>query len=232
MADECIDALQMQTPLELYAFASPQVQRDVLQARRRQALRHVRLEPARSLHRERAQVRRRARARTPRLPTPRHPHRLHSARQSSGPIHAWRCRCFTWSRYAEISADRAGAHCAQDFEAVSRALFKLASGLSGKFIQFSLEDFLKQVDDMHVLDAEPGDGSPKEDWFSTHPFSPLRVKALQLFGRLIPRACGRCFRGRAGSRGTASDEPDGTQLHGRAHRDRRSHAPAAVSPAR
>ncbi|MFV2090960.1 MAG: M48 family metallopeptidase, partial [Pseudomonadales bacterium] len=27
---------------------------------------------------------------------------------------------FTWSRYAEISADRAGAHCAQDLLAVSR----------------------------------------------------------------------------------------------------------------
>ncbi len=91
----------------------------------------------------------------------------------------------SWSRYAEISADRAGAHCAQDFEAVSRALFKLASGLSGKFIQFSLEDFLRQVDDMHILDSEPGEGSPKEDWFSTHPFSPLRVKALQLFDESI-----------------------------------------------
>lgn len=88
---------------------------------------------------------------------------------------------FAWSRYAEISADRAGAHCAQDFDGVSRALFKLASGLSGSTIEFSLEDFLDQVDDMQVEDAEPGQGAPREDWFSTHPFSPLRVKALQLF---------------------------------------------------
>jgi tellurite resistance protein len=88
---------------------------------------------------------------------------------------------FTWSRYAEISADRAGAHCAQDLDAVARALFKLASGLGGKTIQFSLEDFLSQVDAMQVEDAQPGQGAPKEDWFSTHPFSPLRVKALQLF---------------------------------------------------
>ena len=34
---------------------------------------------------------------------------------------------------------------------------------------------------MQVEDAQPGQGAPKEDWFSTHPFSPLRVKALQLF---------------------------------------------------
>lgn len=88
---------------------------------------------------------------------------------------------FAWSRYAEISADRAGAHCAQDFDGVARALFRLASGLGGEVIKFSLEDFLQQVDDMQVADAEPGQGAPREDWFSTHPFSPLRVKALELF---------------------------------------------------
>lgn len=88
---------------------------------------------------------------------------------------------FTWSRYAEISADRAGAHCARDFDGVARALFRLASGLSGDVVRFNLDDFLQQVDDMQVADAEPGQGAPREDWFSTHPFSPLRVKALELF---------------------------------------------------
>ena len=34
---------------------------------------------------------------------------------------------------------------------------------------------------MQISDAEPGQGAPKEDWFSTHPFSPLRVRALKLF---------------------------------------------------
>jgi len=88
---------------------------------------------------------------------------------------------FAWSRYAEISADRAGAHCAQDFQAVASALFKLSSGLTSDLIQFDLDDFLAQVDEMQIVDAEPGEGSPKGDWFSTHPFSPLRVKALQHF---------------------------------------------------
>ncbi|MCR9261777.1 MAG: M48 family metalloprotease [Pseudomonadaceae bacterium] len=87
----------------------------------------------------------------------------------------------SWSRYAEISADRAGAHCANDLEAVAHALFKLASGLSGRYAQFSLEDFLAQVDEMQLEEAEPGQGAPMEDWFLTHPFSPLRVKALKLF---------------------------------------------------
>ncbi len=90
---------------------------------------------------------------------------------------------FTWSRYAEISADRAGALCADDLESVSRALFKLASGLSGATIRFNLDEFLSQVDAMQIEDGAPGQSAPREDWFSTHPFSPLRVKALQLYHR-------------------------------------------------
>ena len=91
----------------------------------------------------------------------------------------------SWSRYAEISADRAGAWCAQDIEAVAHSLFKLASGLSGNYAQFSLADFMQQVDEMQLERAEPGQGAPTEDWFLTHPFSPLRVKALALFNESI-----------------------------------------------
>ena len=54
---------------------------------------------------------------------------------------------FAWSRYAEISADRAGAHCAQDMNAVAHSLFKLSSGLTSKLIKFSLDDFVAQADD-------------------------------------------------------------------------------------
>ena len=89
---------------------------------------------------------------------------------------------FAWTRYAEISADRAGAFCANDLDAVARALFKLASGLtSDRIVSFDLSEFLQQLDEMQTFDAEPGQGAPIQDWFSTHPFSPLRVKALQLF---------------------------------------------------
>ena len=88
---------------------------------------------------------------------------------------------FAWSRYAEISADRAGAHCAQDLEGVGRSLFRLTSGLSDDVIKFNLEEFVEQVDDMQLVDAQPGQGAPTGDWFSTHPFSPLRVHALKLF---------------------------------------------------
>ncbi len=87
----------------------------------------------------------------------------------------------SWSRFAEVSADRAGAYCANDLETVAHSLFKLASGLSGQLVNFSLDEFLQQVDEMQMEDAEPGQGAPTEDWFLTHPFSPLRVKALKLF---------------------------------------------------
>lgn len=88
---------------------------------------------------------------------------------------------FAWSRYAEISADRAGAHCAKDLNGVARALFKLASGLSKRIVEFSFDDFLQQADEMQVEGDQPGQGAPEEDWFSTHPFSPMRVKALKYY---------------------------------------------------
>lgn len=87
----------------------------------------------------------------------------------------------SWSRSAEISADRAGAYCAGQLNAVARALFKLASGVTSSVVRFNLQGFLRQVDDMQMVDGEPGAGAPIEDWFMTHPFSPLRVKALQMF---------------------------------------------------
>ena len=89
---------------------------------------------------------------------------------------------FTWSRYAEVSADRAGAYCARDLQSIARALFKLASGISDdRIVQFDLDEFLRQVDDMLAFNEEPGRGAPQQDWFLTHPFSPLRVKALKHF---------------------------------------------------
>jgi hypothetical protein len=99
---------------------------------------------------------------------------------------------FAWSRNAEISADRAGAICANDLNSVALALFKLASGLSEKVIRFSLVEFLKQVDEMQMEDNQPGQGAPKEDWFSTHPFSPLRVHALKLFHESVLMDDGGC----------------------------------------
>lgn len=89
----------------------------------------------------------------------------------------------SWSRYAEISADRAGAYCCGDFNVVGKSLFKLASGVTSSIVKFQLDEFLKQVEAMKVEDAAINNNTQPQDWFMTHPFSPLRVKALQLFYR-------------------------------------------------
>ena len=89
---------------------------------------------------------------------------------------------FAWQRYTEISADRAGLVCAGGLEPAARALFKLASGLTGGRIRVRTDQFLAQVGDLRQ-EAEAqatADESPRTDWFATHPFSPLRLKAIEL----------------------------------------------------
>ncbi|MEM9187949.1 MAG: M48 family metallopeptidase [Myxococcota bacterium] len=90
-------------------------------------------------------------------------------------------RLFAWSRYAEISADRAGAYCSNNPDAVARSLFRLASGMSGDLSSINIEGFAEQVDDLQTEQQEPGSKTPQADWFSTHPFSPLRLKAVRHF---------------------------------------------------
>ena len=89
---------------------------------------------------------------------------------------------FAWQRYAEISCDRAGLACAGALDPAARALFKLASGLRGGRIRIDIEQFLSQVRDLRdeVTRGASADESPRGDWFATHPFSPLRVRAVEL----------------------------------------------------
>ncbi|MEO1229794.1 MAG: M48 family metallopeptidase [Myxococcota bacterium] len=103
-------------------------------------------------------------------------------RGDARPPAALALRLFAWSRYAEISADRAGALCAEkDFRAVAQALFRLASGLRrNDLIELDLEALAAQVSDMQA-EGETVQRGARSDWFSTHPFSPLRVQALERF---------------------------------------------------
>ncbi|MEM7194690.1 MAG: M48 family metallopeptidase [Pseudomonadota bacterium] len=180
MADECVETLGMEIPLELYVYSSPQFNAacfkpedgqlfvmfssSLLEAFEGSELKFV-------VGHEFGH----------------HVYRHHDIpigyllRGQNRPDARLALDLFTWSRNAEISADRAGAICANDLDGVAKSLFKLASGLGDKVINFNLDEFLKQVDEMQIEDAEPGQGAPKEDWFSTHPFSPLRVRALKLF---------------------------------------------------
>jgi len=88
---------------------------------------------------------------------------------------------FAWQRYAEISADRAGLVCAGGVAPTGRAFFKIASGMSSDRITFDLDAYLEQIGDIEAEAAEmqSADQKPRPDWFASHPFSPLRVRAAQ-----------------------------------------------------
>jgi Zn-dependent protease with chaperone function/tellurite resistance protein len=90
---------------------------------------------------------------------------------------------FAWQRYAEISADRAGVVCAGGLDPAARALFKLASGLRGGRVRVRIDQFLAQVADLREETGrlEREEDGKRTDWFSTHPFSPLRLSAAGLF---------------------------------------------------
>jgi uncharacterized tellurite resistance protein B-like protein len=88
-------------------------------------------------------------------------------------------RLCAWMRYAELTADRVGLLCADDYDAAVRAFFKLTSGLSGAQYLQHADDCARQLAELEASQME----STEQDWFSTHPYSPLRVKALDLFSR-------------------------------------------------
>lgn len=92
---------------------------------------------------------------------------------------------FAWSRFAEVSADRAGFVCAGGLEPVARSLFKLASGLRGGLVQMRADDLLAQVGDMReeLARQSSAEEKPRGDWFATHPFSPLRLHAAKHFAQ-------------------------------------------------
>jgi len=93
---------------------------------------------------------------------------------------------FAWQRCAEISADRAGLACARDLVPCGRAMFKLTSGLAGTRVQIDLSEFLHQGEDLATATASAETDARRRDWFTTHPFSPLRIRALQLAAEAPP----------------------------------------------
>lgn len=93
---------------------------------------------------------------------------------------------FLWCRAAELSADRIGLMCTQDPESAASSFFKLASGLSSPRVQSDLEAFASQVDSLASTPearAEPRDEDATLDCFLTHPYSPVRVRALLAFSK-------------------------------------------------
>ena len=88
-------------------------------------------------------------------------------------------RLYAWMRYAELSADRVGLLCCQDLDATIRAFFKLTSGLCDERFLKSAKEAAAQLSELSPSAIE----STEDDWFSTHPYGPLRIKAIDLFAR-------------------------------------------------
>ncbi|MBN2197439.1 MAG: M48 family metalloprotease [Polyangiaceae bacterium] len=95
-------------------------------------------------------------------------------------------RLYLWARSAEHSADRAGLVCAGDSRAAASGFFKLASGLSSVHVEPDLDAYAEQVDSLASAPEarqKPRDDDDTLDCFSTHPYSPLRVRAVVAFSR-------------------------------------------------
>jgi tellurite resistance protein len=96
-------------------------------------------------------------------------------------------KLYLWCRAAEITADRAGVACAGAVDPAAYALLKIASGLgTNDIITPDLGVFTSQLDALHAAPGSCADERDEEDvldCFDTHPYSPLRVRALMAFGR-------------------------------------------------
>ncbi|MBM3342972.1 MAG: hypothetical protein FJY56_12795 [Betaproteobacteria bacterium] len=99
---------------------------------------------------------------------------------------------FAWQRYAEISCDRAGMACAGGFKPAAHSLFKLASGLRGGRVNILIDQFVAQAGDLREesLREAKADAPARADWFTTHPFSPLRLRAAELYSKSAQMAPG------------------------------------------
>ena len=83
----------------------------------------------------------------------------------------------SWSRQAEISADRAGLICCNDISAATSGFIKMSSGLSEPYISLDIDDFVSQLDLIDNFETD----DKANDCYSSHPLSPLRVIALKNF---------------------------------------------------
>jgi tellurite resistance protein len=83
-----------------------------------------------------------------------------------------------WQRASEISADRAGLCLCNSLEVAASALFKTISGLNLPGLRVDPEEFARQWEQ---LVQEVIDQGVRDQCQLSHPFPPLRIKALTLF---------------------------------------------------
>ena len=88
-----------------------------------------------------------------------------------------------WQRHAEVSADRAGIACVGRLDPVARAFFKLSSGLRSAPGPAQIQAFIDQAEELYQVDQETegSDRTRHQDWLSSHPFAPVRLRTAQAF---------------------------------------------------
>jgi uncharacterized tellurite resistance protein B-like protein len=86
-------------------------------------------------------------------------------------------KMYAWMRYAELTADRVGLLCCDDYDACLSAEFKLVSGLCDPKHIGDLKEVAKQFTSLTKEKMEENE----MDWLATHPYAPLRIRALGLF---------------------------------------------------
>jgi len=88
-----------------------------------------------------------------------------------------KARLSTWARLGELSADRVGfAAVGGDLDAAVSTFFKLASGLGPEHLKFDIAAFIAQLEGLQKMKRREVMAA-----FS-HPVTPVRVRALQLYG--------------------------------------------------
>ena len=95
-------------------------------------------------------------------------------------------KLYAWCRAAEVSADRIGLLAAGDPEAAASGFFKLASGMATDRVRPDLGAFAAQIDSLaSAPEARERlrDDDDTLDCFSTHPYNPVRVRAVWAFSR-------------------------------------------------
>lgn len=92
-------------------------------------------------------------------------------------------RLESWDRLAELSADRAGLRVIGGrLDVIVRVFFKLQSGLGPEHLRFDVDAFLDQLTRLQAVE--------RRELLSifSHPATPIRVRALQLFAPLAAAA--------------------------------------------
>ncbi len=86
----------------------------------------------------------------------------------------------SWSRAAELSADRAGLACSPEPMDAINSFLKLSCGVAAPIIEFDLEEYSQQMRDLGKLAKNLNDTS---HCYSSHPFNPIRVMAVDSYAK-------------------------------------------------